>query len=72
MNDNDKIWIAVVICAALAVLLMSNVVSKNNSKQTCTFQQLDRSQTSNTLNDFSKTQLENALLPMQSSIALLV
>ena len=36
------------------------------------FQQLDRSQTSNTLNDFSKTQLENSLLPTQSSIALLV
>jgi len=36
------------------------------------FQQLDRSQTSNTLNDFSKTQLENALPPTQSSIALLV
>ena len=36
------------------------------------FQQLDRSQTSNTLNEFSKTQLENSLLPTQSSIALLV
>ena len=36
------------------------------------FQQLDRSQTSNTFNDFSKTQLENSLLLTQSSIALLV
>jgi len=36
------------------------------------FQQLDRSQTSNTFNDFSKTQSENSLLPTQSSIALLV
>lgn len=35
-------------------------------------QHLDRSQTSNTFNDLSNTQLENSLLPTQSSIALLV
>src|SRR5438128_5323388 len=35
-------------------------------------QHLDRSQTSNTLNDFSKTQLEYSLLPTQSSIAKLL